>query len=276
MSTLSSVVLKLINRANGVNYNINQVKMGPAAVNENQEIHRNSCLFMSTLPGVMPSGTILFYYDRHRFDDCFVNITPKLAVKVGDVVTTSMIASMVADKYGLELDATDVIGSNDIVIDTLPKSVEIVAVAGNHGWEGKVTVQLVAEEPKLEEVLTVKTLNGINPPSSVLTKTQAAIYSWDFVVKENIPFWQNLVMDSLVDNAFVAEFNKLAPDTWLLAEEETIFNLEGAKIIYNGIYKESDIHNQLGGNPDHPSVVAVELSDKCNNVGGILLIGYEV
>lgn len=67
-----------------------------------------------------------------------------------------------------------------------------------------------------------------------------------------------------------ALFRKLTKDDWISVSEMADFNLCGAKILYNGlVYKDYTL-----GKDAYNYVVAIELSGRCQNLTGIIKIGY--
>ncbi len=80
-------------------------------------------------------------------------------------------------------------------------------------------------------------------------------------------------VDNLLDVAWQLPMllQTLTKDKWVASETPSEFNLYGAKVIYNGfVSKEQTLENS-----GYNFVVAVELSELCTNLAGIIKIGYQ-
>lgn len=245
----------------------------PFVPNEPRVARNTGCWVLPTRDAV-PVAPGVFYYDRLNLPATFAGMTPIVKAYKGENVSTGQLAVRLAQRYGIELKATDVV---DVVVpvETVPQTVDLHVTGNNLVWTGSLKIVLDESVPALDSIYYPK-FHEINPTGVDITRKPASVYSWDFDLSDTgleaiLPLLRPA--QSVVES-FADDLTRISNDPWCFSDQPGPFNLFGSIILHNGKALSSDARRHLGGNPNHQSVLAILLSHFCTNLGGVLLLGY--
>lgn len=235
---------------------------------------RNSCCWVIPSRDSVQLAPGAFYYDRLNLSNALAGPPIVVPAYLNESLSSGQIAVRLSQRYGMELSARDVEDCL-VVVDTLPKVIELKAKPTSLVWIG--AVQVILDTVKdLGRIPHFPSFLDINPPGTDIKKKAAAVYSWDFdlsgtalenvlsVVRSGQPF-----VDSFTD-----DLSQLSNDPWCYKEDPAPFNLYGSYVLHNGSNSAQDVRERFAGNPYHNYVVAVLLSHFCTNLSGVLMLGY--
>lgn len=168
------------------------------------------------------------------------------------------------EQLGIQLLESDII--NDPITGT---DHTFRAASLSYEWKDATVVKL-KQATKLAEVIPVTELNGLVYPDTQAPKGQASVYSYGVDCSHIRSFLEVMAAGVAIDDtALAVEFNKTVPEVWQAVDEVAAWNLRDAQCTYEG--PTADV---VGANPAFERVVFIELSDKCSNFAGTLLLHY--
>lgn len=274
-------LLDLVNQNNpGANLVQNDVAITPAADNTNPAINRDTAVTLYQGPSRRLRGSIPIWYNRIDLSVLFKNIAASVNYEMpsdtGIVYTTHHILETFNNRYGLDLELSDITAQPLTVVNGVGRAT-IMAAPGNLVWKGFVEITFGTSIPTLSQLILNPTLSSFNLLSEDPSKGSAAIYSYN-LDGTNDPdlYWQQL-LEGPVTEAMVDHFNLLQGlgSTWVYSLTPAPYNLYGATVEYSGDNAPESIPSNITQaiNPVFDNVAVITLSDAyCVNFAGRLTV----
>lgn len=148
-------VLALINRDNGLNFTFQLIEF---ATPQYFGGDRNTSLEVTAIPGQGLTGSVTVTYNRLDLGLLFQDNPP--AVVGNQVDTSTKLADLMNDTYGLMLE------EEDIVVEPINGSTHLLKAApGSYAWIGEVVVQIFAPNTPINTHVLYPHLDGyVYPP----------------------------------------------------------------------------------------------------------------
>lgn len=271
MASAYDRVVRIINTTTGAALRPTDVTISDVRENDNADINRNTrCQLVARNEGRL-QGAGPFFYNRLDLGKLFHGQRPIIALPLGTRVTTQSLAAMLASRYGVDLLPEDVEQSGEILLQSFPRDLELVAVEGCYCVTGKVTIRIVDYGKETSEALGITGLSGLNAPNGDLSKVQGVFYSWDWVAQTQL---LDLIDAALKGDGYLTAeatpyIANLSGDAWVFDAAPAQYNLSGAKVVYKGNRDDHPVYS-TGGRRDE--IIVIRLSDLCTEVGGDLVI----
>lgn len=216
-------------------------------------------------------GSVDIKYDRININYFFrgisVLINPAYQKLISDLLPS------INSLYGLSLNKDDI---EDGKLESLtpPFKVTIKIKEDNPAYYGSFVVIITDPSKSLQEIFKEVTIGGIPYPAKDKNKIQGPLYFYasDYtVLRKTLSLYDDL---SIADKALLDAFNQIDDVKWMLSKEQQPFNLNGARVLYNGLITEN---NKYTKRDDFTHVFVLELNDEfCNNISGPLIMHYNL
>lgn len=162
MTLAKKMLVELINRTNGTAVPLRAVRIATPYPNVDPQIPRDTYCVVSGMFKEGFFGHVRYYYNRLDLQKIFNQIQPTLHIDVGALTNTHDAVTLLVERYGLRIEAVDVIQS-PIDSNTLPTSFLLQAHPKSHAWQGQVQVTLTNTElPWLSDVVLDTDLGDVN------------------------------------------------------------------------------------------------------------------
>lgn len=265
---------------------LERLRFGDALVSNGHS--RNSRCFAYPEAGSGLVNPIEVFYDRislSKLADVTEDYRWPILLKAPDdgLITNADLLDKIAHTYGLLLNAGDVVIS---AIDKTcyPWEVAIEAKEGNPVWTDVLPVAIFTSDNDLKQIIRSDTLNSLYYPSDALTKAQAPILSFNWVVaSEELPeapsgtvlaegqAFTTAVLELLNRYKFgiQGELEGHPTGRWIVAPIGSAFNLAGSVVV--------DPETTVLRFPlrhDLKKVLVIQLGEKCTLLGGCITL-YE-
>ncbi len=260
---------RTINTTTGHRISPADLEVQNVQANTNLAITRNTeCLLVAREKGRL-KGSMQFYYNRLDLAKLFHGERVVLTMQFGSRVSTQTLASMIAERFGVELLPGDVEPSGEFYLNTFPFDIQLTAVPGSLAVTGSLQVTIHDAGYETQMAVGVPNLSGLNSPTGDFTRTQGVLYSWFWKPDPNLTTMLKAKnVGDIVDMDILPYLNTMAQDTWVNETTAADFNISGAKLVYLG--NRDDNEKYSIGVP--AEIAVIQLSDLCTNVAGDLVI----
>lgn len=255
--TSKQKLLKLINTENNISppLTFSDVDIGePTGTGVDTQV-----VLTSKLKGD-ESTTLTVTYHRRNLPDY---LTGELVFGNDSVVTASDLLNAINAKYNLNILPSDIV---DAKVEG--ETHQLTANEKSYEWCGVVTLTL-RDPIDLTELLPVTQLeNLVEYPST--KKGNAAVYSHpiDFTAEKD--YLDPITINDAVDLVELAtKLDGVVDEKWVSEPKNTVYNLYGAKVIYDGPTAGFE-----GANTKFTRLLVLTLSPLCSNLTGNLLIHF--
>jgi len=214
------------------------------------------------------AGEVTVKHIRLNLADLLVLIPSEVAVS--GVTTTLAFAQQLNSIYGLAFTEDDIV-NEPVALPNGTGQITLTAVATSRGWIGSVTFNVVPGRQKLDELITVTRLDGLNYPDPYEGKPFGNAYSYwrDYSARYNL--LDVLVAGEGGDLVNVKDaLVYITGDAWV-TEGSSRYSLEGTEILYVG-----PTSGYLETNQAYAKVVVVKLGTACLGFSGRMFLHYNL
>lgn len=161
------LILQLVNEQNTLHrpITLDNVTMDLPTV-KGEEYPRNTGVILSGIHGNGYKGQTEIFYNRHDLPELFgeAGITPNL--RSNKEITPAWIIEKLNLKYGLYLQAVDLVGIDVPIFEDLEttKGIEIAVKEDSWNWVGTITLEMTFGNPLLDTVVFVQLLPILKHP----------------------------------------------------------------------------------------------------------------
>ena len=237
--------------------------------NTNLSITRNTeCLLIAHEKGRL-KGSMQFYYNRLDLAKLFHNETVILTMPFGSRVSAQSIATLIAERFKVELLPDDVEPSGEFYLNQFPFRITLTAVSGSYAVTGALNVEIHDAGYETQMAVGVPNLSGLNSPTGDFTRTQGVLYSWFWKPDPNLTtMLKGKNAGDVVDVDILPYLNTMSQDAWVNETSAANFNISGAKLVYLG-NRENNAKYAVGITGE---IAVIQLTDLCANIAGDLVI----
>lgn len=272
-------ILGYLNAANGTNYTLSDVSFGVPVPTEGtwqgELTNKNTAVIITAPPGSSYQGQKSITYDRLNLAD-FSHIKG-IRCSADRPATVHQLLKNFRTYTGIWLGAEDV--EDSAVVDNGDRtfSATLTAKASSLGWVGSYPITISQGGVRLDEVIAVSALNGLNYPTASDQEiyAQMYLYPYDFSafyeklvdIEEGVPLTGEQVMD-LVDMIKAVD----------LSSGRTLWNADSANNQWS-LFGAGCLHSGLNGadlptNPAYKYVAAITLRQGMTTPSGVLYLHY--
>lgn len=254
-----------------VDYQQNQVRVSQLLVNDDGDVKRNTKGKLVAIPGMGREGEEWLTWNRPVMENLFKNkevwVVPNNQKTLGEIVNDFNLL------WKFQISPRDFYDQNIELVD-LPAKFEIQMRPTCLCFQGTLTINVGNPKVHIGEVIVNRDLAGLQYPTDQSVKGQAPFYAFE----RNFTFAGQMLQEKFgYDDILSADqldiLNDLWEDVWVLENATVDFNLEGARVVYNGETATSP----SPCNTDYANVLLIEVSDVlCKNYAGHLILHYDV
>ena len=260
----------------------NQLKLQPSRVAFTDPVDQDD-LSTTTITATPPGywGSAVITYRRLGLDHLFSYFTPRVLVEDGEeFIDDDELIRRVRSRYPVKLEADNV----TIVREEREDGVYYVITAKDSSLVYKSSVA-VGTRPRnqirISDVILPETENYVYPNAST-ERIYARIYSGGWYVPEASQELSRFIVGQAPDSNLAWLTTILSGEQWVLDDvEPALRNLAGARVRYNGLVENVELHPDNGimlyKFPTALNVMLLELSDTlCTGLVGRLTYYYGV
>lgn len=266
----SELVYGLINYDNSTNYTPTTLRLSLPQVNlDTANYPRNSRIFAVTRPGAPVQGSTWYYYDRISLPYYLQNY-PTIYVDVPPGATTMQdLIPFFNETFNMGLQPEDVRADQ---IDFAPNAPNRFTIStASLAWQD--SVEIVVEAARID----IGTLTGndeLDLVQVVATKpmTYGELYGYWTNTKPIGPVLANIPITTLADDTLPRALTSVTGDFWAYDTKLSNFNLQNAKVKYNGRIVDQ---TEWPGNVDKGYMMVVEVDPTfCSEFQNPLVLYY--
>lgn len=265
------LVFDLIKDANpAIDFTSDQVRLVSIEENIGGTEGLNTRGVLVGIPEMGREGEFTLEWNRRDIGEIFsktkVYIAPKNQRMKSDLLPD------INTQYPFELRSGDIYDSV-INMALVPMTVTLTVRENNPAFMGSLEVTVGNPKVQLESVMFNSVLSGLNYPTNQAVKAQGPflLYGKDFTYAK-VELAEDYTFGKEIKDALLVSFNKKVPDVWVNTQLENDFNLNGSKITFNGLTRNSPVYvNETLYT--HCVIIALN-EEKCLNVAGHLILHY--
>lgn len=254
-----------------VDYQQSQVRVSQMVVNDDGDVKRNTKGKLVAIPGMGREGEEWLTWNRPKMEDLFKNkqvwVLPNQQKTIGEVINDFN------QIWKFQLSPRDFYDQNIEIVD-LPMRLDIQMRPTCLCFQGVLTIWIGNPKVHIGEVITNRDLSGLEYPTDQNEKGQAPFY----VFERNFTFagqtlQEKFGYDDIIDVDQAEILNDLWEDVWVQQNATVDFNLEGARVLYNGTTDKCP----SPCNTSYSHVLLVEVDEVlCKNYLGHLILHYNI
>lgn len=274
MSDIKTRFAKIVKTTTGEALDPKQIVVSKVKPNTNPDIKRNTeCFIMAYAQGKLKGG-MMYHYNRLDLGKIFQEQIPNIQMEYGTRTDTRKLATLLAERYGLDLLPEDVEPSGEFYLSTFPTEIELIAAEGNLCVTGRVKLRIIDAGEELSKVMGVTSLSGLNPPNGAVdNKIQGIMLSWNWIAPvQLLSVLSTLSVGDSVPDSVIPYLDQLSGHTWVNSDTAAEFNIHDMHLIYVGQRDDHPHYSQAGR---HETIYVMSVGPLSTRVGGELIFAVE-
>lgn len=236
---------------------------------------KNTFMKVTAAAGAGFEGKTTIKYDRLKLGN-FANFKPTRTLKAYQPVTTHDLLPNILYYFGLVLGEQDIVDEPLTLVDGAG-TVTLKAKATSPLWLDQLTFDIVPGGASLDQMMTVKALNGLNyPVNDPTTQTSALLYTYPL----NFTAYRDELLAMAEGTLTQAQADRLVvmlkaldkgpgATLWNSDGSNPLWSVAGAKIVFNGL-------NSMGltTNQSYKYVMGLDLREGVTTPTGRFFLHY--
>lgn len=257
----------------------NSISLDPAGVKFDNPADREDGRSNVRLTAKPYAGDATVNYQRLGLDHLFSFMTPVIRVDESEgILTPEQVIARVKAQYPIDLQLEE----TTVTHEELPEGTVYVVTAKENSLVYKSSVTFGTRpltQTPISDFIIADTVSYVYPNNST-NKAYARIYSGGWYLPECSIELNKLRLGEMADDNLTWLTTITSGNSWVLDEENpALYNLGGAKVVYNGPVENINLHPDDGlmlyRFPEATRVCLIELSDTlCSGLVGKLTYYY--